>query len=173
MFDTNKNQLVFIGADHGGWEYKENFVSLLTSKGYQIKDYSSPSFDSEDDYPPIAFSVAEQVSQHEGAMGVLLCRSGSGMIMAANKVPGVRAAVAKTAEAAVHARTNNNANVLSISADWISAEEAERILLAFLKQDFSGEERHLRRIQQIQTYEKNGVTNAMRLKKIKKLESEL
>lgn len=154
MIDKAHPKLVFVGSDHGGWGNKDSLITLLSSKGYVVEDCSGAHFDPEDDYPPVAFKVAEKVQYNRNAMGVLLCRSGSGMIMAANRVQGIRAAVAHTEQAARHARTDNDANVLSVSADWLSQEQIEEIVIAFLEQQFFGEERHKRRISQIHAYEK-------------------
>lgn len=159
MPDSEGLQFVYIGSDHGGWEYKERLKPFFKDLGYQVFDCGAKTLDTDDDYPLIAFSVAESVTARNGALGVLLCRSGSGMIIAANKVLGARATQLQTVEAATHAKKDNDANIIVFSADWQSIDEIKRIAKEFIDQSFSQEERHLRRIQQISDYEKRQRTS--------------
>jgi ribose 5-phosphate isomerase B len=139
---------VFIGSDHGGYVQKDRLVSLLSSQGYQVVDSGTHS-DESTDYPEYALLVGRQVIEHPGSFGILLCRSGEGMQMAANKIPGIRAALVWTEAVATETRHDNDANVLVLPSDFISQEDEEAIVRAFLTTPFSHEERHERRIEEI------------------------
>lgn len=144
---------VYLGADHGGFEYKEILKPWLEAEGYTVHDCGAHEMDEQDDYPEFSFKVAEAVAANSKAAGILLCRSGAGMVIAANKVVGCRAVAASTEEQAHHARTNNGANIVAVSGDWMSVDEMKRVIAAFLTSPGATEERHLRRITQITTYE--------------------
>lgn len=148
---------VFLGADHGGFELKNRVAEWLRSQGYEVVDLGAHQLDPRDDYPQFAFQVAEEVVQEElageEALGVLCCRTGGGMVIAANKVTGARAVSAETVRAAQHARQHNKANILSLPADWLPAGTEVEVLSAFLTTPFSEEERHQRRVEQIAAYE--------------------
>lgn len=139
---------IYIGADHGGFELKKKIKEWLTVQGHFVEDIGAVELDPQDDYPQYAFAVARGVL-HNGGVGILVCRSGGGMTIAANRVPGIRAVDCMTVESAVHARTNNNANVLSLSGDWVDETLAIEIVHAFLTTQFLNEERHVRRISQL------------------------
>lgn len=146
--------IIFIGSDHGGWELKNHLTAVLSELGYSIEDLSGKQYDPKDDYPQIAFSVAEAVSRTEHSFGVLLCRSGSGMVIAANKVKGARAVFAPNEIIAHHARSHNDANIITLDADWLKEEEARSIVRTFLLTPCSNAARHKRRRLQITNYEK-------------------
>lgn len=148
--------MIFIGADHGGFELKKKIAAWLAERNLLYTDVGAHEFNAEDDYPDFAFAVAEGVAKSpEENRGILACRSAAGVVIAANKVKGVRAVAPFTVEAAHHSREHNDANVLGLSGDWLSEEEARKMLFAWLDASFSTEERHARRIQQIEAYEKN------------------
>lgn len=148
---------IYIGTDHGGFAQKEVIKQQLQNAGYVIKDCGASSFTPDDDYPPFAFAVAKNVvadlAVGTPAFGILLCRSGIGMAMAANKVTGVRAGTIRSVEEAQHARIHDNVNVISLPADTLSDDEIWVILKSFLNTQFSTDERHVRRIKQITAYE--------------------
>ena len=151
---------IVIGADHGGYRLKEELKPFLKQLGYSIEDAGTSSEESVD-YPDYAIKVAEAVgkakktiSEFPPVMGILLCRSAAGMMIAANKVKGVRAVAAFDETSAKHSREHNAANVLGLSGDWTTAEQAKKIVRAWLEAPFSGEERHARRIQKIAEFEK-------------------
>ena len=150
-------QKLYLGADHGGFEYKEAVKQALHERGFEVVDVGAHQIDAQDDYPEFAFAVAEAVKRDLGAgsssFGILFCRSGAGMEIAANKISGIRAVRAETAESARAARAHNDANVLSIAADYTPQELVLALILAFIETPFSGEERHHRRIAQITKYE--------------------
>lgn len=143
---------VFIAADHGGFELKSQLVAQLKSE-FDVEDLGANEHDPKDDYPQFAFAVAEQVAIEPGSMGVLLCRSGIGMSIAANKVKGVYAALCHTKAQAAKAREHNNANVIVLDADF-EHEDPQSVVKTFLSTQFAGE-RHTRRVDQIKSYEQS------------------
>lgn len=145
---------IFLGADHRGFELKEKLKEWLKDKGYAVEDMGAHQFDPADDYPDFAFAVAEKVSEDPaGSRGILMCGSGGGMDVVANKVRGVRATVSWSVESAKHIRAHDDMNVVSIAADWIPPDSAREIVKAFLETEFSGEERHVRRLKKIEEIE--------------------
>ena len=145
---------IYIGADHGGFELKEKLRAFVEGLGYEVQDLGAHGLDEEDDYPDFVLPVGEQVSSEEGGMGIVIGRSGNGEAIAANKVGGVRAAVCASVEMARKAREHNNANVLSLGADFVDQETAKEIVRAFLETPFSDEPRHVRRIEKITQFER-------------------
>ena len=144
---------VFIGADHGGFELKEKIKTHLESRGYTVHDCGAATLDAKDDYPDFAFAVAKNVAADQYSRGVLLCRSGAGMTIAANKVLGARAATLHTGEEAAHARHHNDVNIAALPADFLTEQEIFEILGIFLVTPFSDEERHKRRLAKISEFE--------------------
>ncbi|MFT4148211.1 MAG: ribose-5-phosphate isomerase [Micrococcaceae bacterium] len=148
---------VHIGHDHAGFEMKQDLMKLLQEKGYEPVDHGPQTFDAEDDYPAFCIAAAEAVveDQKQGvdALGVVLGGSGNGEQIAANKVPGVRAALAWNEDTAKLAREHNDANVISIGAREHSEQEAVDLILMFLAEPFSKESRHIRRIKQLAQYD--------------------
>lgn len=143
---------VYIGADHGGYQLKEELKGYLKELSYGVEDMGAHELDPEDDYPDFVFPVARRVASEPDSKGIVIGRSGNGEAIAANKVKGVRAAVCWNEEVAKKAREHNNANVLSLGADYITTDNAKKIAKAFLETPFSGEERHKRRIEKITSY---------------------
>lgn len=149
---------IYLGSDHGGFDLKEEFGQyLLTNHAdFQIEDCGTLVFEPTDDYPAFAFKVAEKVaSDADEALGILLCRSGSGVVIAANKVKGIRAVELYDEKIAVHAKSHNHANVIAFSGDYLSLEEMIRFFEIFLSTAHDTSERHQRRIDQIISYENN------------------
>jgi ribose 5-phosphate isomerase B len=147
---------VHIGGDHAAYDLKCTLVTFLQSKGYDVVDHGPDYFDAEDDYPVAVLRAAEAVSGDLGAFGIVLGGSGNGEQMAANKVRGIRAALAYNVELAQLARTHNDAQVLSIGARMNTVDEAKAMAEAFLTTKFSGDERHARRLAMVERYEKLG-----------------
>ncbi|MFC1572420.1 ribose 5-phosphate isomerase B [Candidatus Eisenbacteria bacterium] len=133
-----------IGADHRGFDLKARMIRWLTEHGYQVTDRGCDSTDS-CDYPDHAYAVARGVAGNLGTLGILICSNGIGMTMAANKVPGVRAALCTSVAMADQSRRHNDANVLALGSDNVSADENMRILEAWLAASFEGG-RHTRRV---------------------------
>lgn len=152
----NKIMKIYLGADHGGYKLKEKIKSWLSEWGYTFEDLGNTVFDPNDDYPDSAFKVAEAVSKNPDSRGVLACRSAAGMVIAANKVSGIRAAAAFDVKSAQHSREHNDANILALSGDWLSEGKAKEILKVWLETPFSREERHARRIEKIKDYKDRG-----------------
>jgi ribose 5-phosphate isomerase B len=141
---------IFMGADHKGFELKNLVREHLDHDGYEVHDEGALTYDKDDDYPKYAYSVTSGVLGEEKAFGVLVCGSGQGMVMAANRVRGIRAAVVWSPAEARAARHDDDANVLVLPSNMIDSDTALAIVDAFLGQKFSGEERHQRRIDQIE-----------------------
>jgi ribose 5-phosphate isomerase B len=142
---------VALGADHAGFELKEKVKKYLQSKGIETVDLGTDSIESVD-YPDFAVKVAEKVSQKRADWGVLVCKSGIGMSIAANKVQGVRAAVVRTVEDTKLARGHNDANLLALSGAFTTEAEAKKIVDAWLETKFEGG-RHERRVSKIKNIE--------------------
>jgi ribose 5-phosphate isomerase B len=142
---------IAIGSDHRGYEVKRRVIALLTQLGHQLEDMGPSSRESVD-YPDFALLVAESVSRGQAERGVLICGTGIGMCIAANKVPGVRAAPCHDSITAEMSRRHNNANVLCLSADLLGEELIDRMVHIWLTTDFEGG-RHARRVEKITKYE--------------------
>lgn len=151
--------LIYIGADHRGFKLKEALKSFLKDHGYEVVDVGNKIYDENDDYPDFAKPLAKAVSQDFlTRRGVLVCGSGVGMDIVANKFFGVRSALVCNADQAFMSRAHNDANVLSLASDFISEEDAKKILTVWLKTKFSGEEKHRRRLQKIADLENELMT---------------
>jgi ribose 5-phosphate isomerase B len=147
---------VHIGSDHAGFELKAHLLAHLESTGYDVVDHGPVEFDPVDDYPPYVMRAAAAVVGDAGSLGIVIGGSGNGEQIAANKVRGVRAALAWNDDTAGLAREHNDANVVSLGARMHSADEATRLVERFLTTAYSGEARHARRIAMIDGYETSG-----------------
>jgi len=147
---------VHLGGDHAAYDLKCTLLTFLQAKGYDVVDHGPFYCDPEDDYPVAVLRAAEAVSGDVGAFGIVLGGSGNGEQMAANKVRGIRAALAYNVEVARLARTHNNAQVLSIGSRMNTVDEAEAMVETFLTTKFSGDERHARRLAMVERYEHDG-----------------
>ncbi|RLC32476.1 ribose-5-phosphate isomerase [Candidatus Woesebacteria bacterium] len=143
----------YIAADHGGYELKKEIANYLQEKGYVIEDMGNKEHDPQDDYPDFVFPLAEKVAKEMGATGIILGRSGNGEAIAANKVKGIRAAVCLNVKMAKKAREDNDANILSLGADYVDLDTAKKIIDTFLETFSSKEEKHKRRVSKITSYE--------------------
>jgi len=147
---------VHLGCDHAGFEFKNLLAEHLTANGHEVVDHGAHEYDALDDYPPFCVAAAQAVVADEGSLGVVMGGSGNGEQIAANKVAGVRAALAWSVETASLARQHNNANVIGLGARMHSTEDAFAIVDAFLDTPFSGDERHQRRIDLLSRFEGTG-----------------
>jgi len=144
---------VHIGSDHAGFELKNHLVEALKADGHDVVDHGPQDYDAEDDYPPFCFHTASKVVADEGSLGIVVGGSGNGEQIAANKVPGCRAALAWSVETAKLGRQHNNANVVAIGGRMHSLDEAASFADAFVDEAFSGAERHQRRIDMLTEWE--------------------
>lgn len=142
---------IYLGADHRGFELKEYLREWLEAEGHEVVDMGNTNHDPEDDFPDFALRVAEKVAGG-GGLGLLMCGSG-GMALAANKVKGVRAVEAFDEERGVHAKSHDNANVLSLPTDVIDVEKAKKIVKGWLEAPVKKEEKYLRRLKKIEQIE--------------------
>ena len=145
-FDLTKP--IAIGADHAGYEYKTVIIGLLEDKGFEVKDCGTKSKDSVD-YPDFAHPVAEAVESGEAGCGILVCGSGNGVAITANKHQSIRAAICWQSEIASLARQHNNANIICFPARFISLPAAEEMVNVFMRTAFEGG-RHERRVGKIE-----------------------
>lgn len=150
---------IYLGADHGGFKLKEELKHhlLIHFPDIEIEDCGAFSYQAEDDYPQFAFEVAKKtiaaLNAQKKALGLLLCRSGSGMVIAANKVRGARAVELCNDQVARHAKSHNQANVIAFAGDYLSLVEMTRLLEIFLHTNIDSHPRHQRRLQQITSFE--------------------
>ena len=141
--------MIALGADHAGFEVKEKIKTFLQSIGYSFQDFGTTSTDSTD-YPDYAHTVSEAVASGKAELGILVCGTGIGMSIVANKHNGIRAAVVESTSAAQLARQHNNANILALGARITPWETAQEIIKIFLTTKFEGG-RHQRRVDKIHT----------------------
>ena len=144
---------IFIGADHRGYELKNKIIQKLESMGFEVIDSGTHQNESPCDSPAISCEVAKQVASSKDARGILICMTGIGHSIAANKVRGAYAALCYTLEAAIFSREHNDANILVLGAKFVSQREILDMIPVWLKTEFAGG-RHLRRVNQIKEIEK-------------------
>ena len=144
---------VYIGCDHAGFELKNYLVQHLQDAGHTVTDMGAHVYDKDDDYPPFCIATAEAVRDDDGSLGIVIGGSGNGEQIAANKVKGIRAALAWSTETAALAREHNNAQVVGIGARMHSLEEAAEIADVFLATKWSENPRHQRRIDLVSEFE--------------------
>lgn len=148
---------VYIGSDHAGFELKSVLVNWLISAGYEVTDCGPVSYHHDDDYPPYVMRAAAAAVADPGSFGIVIGGSGNGEQIAANKIGGIRAALAWSEETARLARLHNDANVLSLGARMYPVADAIAFTQVFLETPFSGEARHVRRLEMITDYERSRV----------------
>lgn len=146
---------IYIASDHGGFELKNQIVKHLKGGDHTVEDMGPSELNPDDDYPDYALPVAENVAVNPGSTGILICRSGNGMAVAANKVKGIYAALCINTTHAKKAREDDNANVLCLDADY-GGDEPTDIVDEFINSSFAGmDTRHGRRFQKVQKIEEN------------------
>jgi ribose 5-phosphate isomerase B len=146
---------IYLGADHGGFTLKEKIKGWLTEWKQEFEDMGAYSLDPNDDYTIFAEKVAPIVGRTHGLKGILLCKSGVGVDVVANKFDGVRASVGKSPEQVRAGRNDDDMNVLVIAADYTSEEETKNMLKVFLETPFAGKSRYKKRIADIAKLEAN------------------
>lgn len=147
---------VHIGGDHAAFELHQELLTFLEAEGHQVTDHGPFEYDAVDDYPVFVLRAAQAVAAHPGSRGIVLGGSGNGEQMAANKVAGIRAALCYNTELARLAREHNDAQILSMGGRMQSVDEAKEMVRTFLVTEFSGEERHQRRIDMVSAFEADG-----------------
>lgn len=146
---------VYIGADHRGFDLKEKVAKWLYEWGYGFLDVGANHFDPKDDYTQYAQQVASLVSEDKKSKGILLCGSGVGVDVTANKFDGIRASIGISEEQVEKGRSDDDMNVLVIAADFINEGEVKKMLKTFLETDFDRKVRHKRRLEEIRKIEAN------------------
>src|SRR5262245_58729659 len=134
--------MIYLGADHGGYKSKNQLLQYLQGRGYQVEDLGALREDPEDDYPLIGEKVARKVAEDPNNRGILLCRSGAGVCIVANKITGVRATQAWNEQTAAAGRNDDDANVLCLGADYLEVADVERMAQVFLDTSFGTEDRY-------------------------------
>ena len=152
---------VYLGSDHAGFELKAHLVQHLTDAGHEVVDVGAAVYDTQDDYPPFCVEAARRAVADEGSLGVVIGGSGNGEQIAANKVPGCRAALAWSTETARLAREHNDAQVIGVGARMHDVATATAIVETFLATPFSNDPRHVRRIALLAEYERTGTPPAL------------
>lgn len=142
--------VIYIGADHRGFALKHSLIELLKFNGYPVVDVGAEALVTDDDYVDYAMPVAERVSiDYEHNRGILICGSGVGMCVVANKYMNVRASLVSTSDQAFDSRSDDNANVLCLGANYMNVEQAKKVVLTWLQTPFSEDVRHKRRLEKI------------------------
>ena len=147
---------VHLGSDHAGFELKAHLIAHLASLGHEPVDAGPETYDASDDYPPYCIAAASAVLGDPGSLGIVIGGSGNGEQIAANKVPGIRCALAWSVETAQLGRQHNDAQVVAIGARMHSLEEAATLAETFVATPFSHDPRHQRRIDMVAEYERTG-----------------
>lgn len=146
--------VTYIGADHRGFQLKNEIVEMIKNDGYSVVDMGNAIYDETDDYPDFAAKVAERVGRDaENSRGILICGSGVGVCVVANKFMNVRAALVGSGDQAFDSKNDDNTNVLCLGANYMNVEQAKKIVLAWMQTPFSGEARHVRRLRKIDRIE--------------------
>ena len=150
--------VIAVAADHAGYEVKEVVADHLRSEGYEVLDLGVDTADVPSDYPDAAAAVAQAIRTGEAERGVLVCGSGVGVSVAANKFPGIRAAICHDTYSAHQGVEHDQMNVLVLGGRIIGAALARELVDAFMAAEFSGEERHLRRVDKVLAIEREQMT---------------
>jgi ribose 5-phosphate isomerase B len=146
---------IYLGADHAGYEQKEQLKKFLVDKGYEVVDDGAFSYDKDDDYPDFCGKAAVDVAANPGSFGFVFGKSGTGEMVVANKIRSIRCGLAINDENVRLMREHNDCNMLSFGSNFVSESEMKELALLFLQTPFSGEERHVRRIEKIRGFEGN------------------
>ena len=156
LLEYHWSMTVFIGADHRGYELKQSLIQWIKEKGISLTDCGNSVYDPEDDYPDYTHTVVQNVKKSgEDAFGIVICGSGMGVCIAANKEKGIRCGLGINPLQVKHGRDADNINVLAIASDVVSVQEAKEMVEMFLQTPFSNEERHVRRLNKIEKLTNN------------------
>ncbi len=146
---NNKVKQIFIASDHGGFKVKEKLFTFLYKKKYSIADLGPHTLNPHDDYPDYAKKVAQKVAKEKNSFGILLCRNGQGICMAANKIKGTRAVTGFSTKMIKSTRQDDDANILCLPSDYLTLREIKKIVTLWLETPFSNLARHKRRIAKV------------------------
>ncbi len=146
---------IYLASDHAGFELKEQVKKFLLEQNYKVEDCGAFSFDKNDDYPLFISKAAEKVSADKASLGIVFGKSGTGEEIAANKIRNVRAFTGVDEENVRLAREHNDANVLSLGSEFVTAQKAKELVQIFLETPFSNEPRHVRRLDEISEIEES------------------
>lgn len=144
---------IYIGADHRGFELKNKIKDWFSESGTKIEDLGAFEYDPDDDYPVISTTVSDKVLEESANLGILICGSGAGVDIAANKIEGIRATLGLNEEQIKAARNDDDINVLAIASDFTDFEKAKKMISVFLNTPFSEEPKKLRRLDEINNIE--------------------
>lgn len=144
--------MIYLGADHAGYNLKEEIKKYLEELGYKYEDLGNTHLDPKDDYPDFALKVAEKVAE-TGERGIVICGTGIGSCVVANKVEGIRAALVWDEFTARQSREDNDSNVLCLGGRVLDSETAKKLVRLWLRTEFRGKERHIRRLEKIRKAE--------------------
>lgn len=147
-------QTIYIGADHAGWELKEYIEDFLREKGFNVIDMGNQDLVQDDDYPEFGYAVAKRVVTDPGSHGIVICGNAQGICIVANKVKGARAATGFDNEVAKTARSDDNTNILCLPGKFLNKKQAKSIVDTWLSTDFSGADRHIRRLKKVEEIER-------------------
>lgn len=148
--------MIYIGADHRGFKLKEEVKKYIIEQGFEAEDLGAFEYDKNDDYPDFALAVAAKVAEKpEAYKGILVCGSGHGVDIVANKFRGVRAALCFNCQVAAQSRGHEDANVLVLASDWLDAALAKDIISVWLGKSFDGADRNIRRLEKVRKIEEN------------------
>lgn len=147
--------VIYLGSDHRGFKLKNHLISFLNDKGYEVADMGNTEFDENDDYPDFASKVANKVLRdYDNAKGIVICGSGVGVNVVANKFDGIRSALVNSSDQAYDSRNDDDTNVLALASDYVNETDAEKIVMTWVETPFSAEERHRKRLLKIQEIER-------------------
>lgn len=144
---------IYIGSDHRGFELKGQLIEWLKANSYSVVDCGNTRHDPQDDYPDFAFPTAESVAKNSDSLGVVLCGSGVGVSVAANKIKGIICGLIASSKQIESAKGDDNCNMIALPVDFVTQEEAIHIVKTFIETPFSQGERHVRRLAKIQSKE--------------------
>ncbi len=145
--------MIYIGADHRGFELKGQIINWLKSNGYEVQDCGALEYNKEDDFVDFAVEVSKRVSSDEKSKGFLICGSGAGVDIVANKIKGIRASLGLNSDQVKHAREADDLNILAIASDYTKIDAANEMVKTFLETDYEPLERRQRRIEKIKNLE--------------------
>lgn len=143
-------EVIFLGSDHAGFEVKEKIKNFLAKKNIPFQDLGPKTYVKTDDYPDFAFKVTKKVKQKANSKGILICGSGVGMAIAANRIKGIRAVLAKDTKTAKMSREHNNTNILTLPGKGISFPNIQKIISVWLNTKFTKDARHTRRLKKLE-----------------------